>query len=555
MITPADILKARILIVDDLQVNITLLERTLRGAGYESISSTRDPHQVCELHRKNRYALILLDLEMPGMDGFQVMEAMKALESGSYLPVLVITAQPQHKLRALKSGARDFVSKPVDLTEVLMRVHNLVEVHLLNLAAEARTEQAEGRFIEAQKMDALGQLATGVAHDFNNIIAIVMGYSEMAMEKLGPGNDLIGDLETIRAACERAAGLTRQLLIFSRKQEVRLVILDLNDVLKDMRNMLPRLVDENIEMTMLPGNLSGRIKADTGYVGQVLMNLVVNARDAMPNGGRLAIATGNATLDENWAGAHPGAKSGQYIFLSVSDTGTGMTDEVKARMFEPLFTTKPKGQGTGLGLATCQTIVQQAGGYIEVQSEIGKGSTFKAYFPRVEQPLEPVARPAHVGSSPHGSETLLIVEDDPSVRHLANDIFRSLGYNVLRAANGQHALDVAREHKGLPIDLVITDVIMPVMGGRIMVEWLRSEYPELKILFTSGYPDDSIKHHGVFQPGIEFLPKPYSPATIARRVREMLDRPVPPESRLVPEPPRPAENPAGVLAAHPLAGP
>ena len=251
MISSSDILKASILIVDDQEANVTLLSEILREAGYVSISSSRNPREVCDLHRQNRYSLILLDLQMPGMDGFEVMEGLKTLEANCYLPVLVITAQPDHKLRALRAGAKDFVSKPFDLAEVLMRVHNLLEVRLLHVAAETRTEQAEGRFIESQKMDSIGLLAAGVAHDFNNIIAVIMGYSEILMDRVGSGTELWGFLETIRSAGERAAGLTRQLLIFSRKQEVQLVVLDLNDVVKDLNKMLQRLVHENI------GNCSG----------------------------------------------------------------------------------------------------------------------------------------------------------------------------------------------------------------------------------------------------------------------------------------------------------
>jgi nitrogen-specific signal transduction histidine kinase/CheY-like chemotaxis protein len=391
----------------------------------------------------------------------------------------------------------------------------------------------EAQFIEAQKMGVIGQLASGVAHDFNNILGVIMGYGDMITSELDPDSPLRKCTEEIRHATERAAGLTRQLLIFSRKQTVQPVVLDLNDVVKDLNKILRRLIDENIEMTMVPGKQTGRVKADSGYVGQVLMNLVINARDAMPNGGKLTIATNNVTLDENYSptGVIPGlpadasAKAGDYVMLSVSDTGTGMTEEVKAHMFETFFTTKPLGKGTGLGLATCQTIVQQSGGHIDVDSEVGKGTTFKIYFPRVEQPLDVAARPIPTGPLPHGTETLLIVEDDPSVRHLAAGVLEAQGYTVLRANNGQDALHVAREHKGSPIRLVVTDVIMPLMGGKVMAEWLKTTYPDLKILFTSGYTDDAIVQHGVLEPGVVFLPKPYTLAVLARKVREMLDTP------------------------------
>jgi CheY-like chemotaxis protein len=294
--------------------------------------------------------------------------------------------------------------------------------------------------------------------------------------------------------------------------------------------MLRRLIDENIEMAIIPGKQTGRVKADPGYVGQVLMNMVVNARDAMPNGGKLTIATSNVTLDENYTSTHPGAVPGDYVMLSVSDTGTGMTDEVKAHMFKAFFTTKPSGKGTGLGLATCQTIIQQSGGHIGVYSEVGKGTTFKIYFPRVEQPLDAAAGVIQTGPLPRGTETLLIVEDEPSVRHLASSVLKALGYEVLSASNGEEGLRVAREHKETPIRLVVTDIVMPLMGGKVMSEWLKTTYPDIKILFTSGYTDDAVTQHEMLEAGIEFLPKPYTTVALACKVRELLD--AAPEKRL-----------------------
>jgi CheY-like chemotaxis protein len=318
--------------------------------------------------------------------------------------------------------------------------------------------------------------------------------------------------------------LTRQLLVFSRKKKVQPVVLDLNDAVKNVDKMLRRLIGENIEMMIVPGNEIGRIKADAGYIGQVLMNLAVNARDAMPNGGKLTIATNNVTLDENYTRAHTGIIPGDYVMLSVSDTGTGMTQEVKARIFEALFTTKPAGKGTGLGLATCQTIVQQSGGHIDVDSEVGKGTTFKIYFPRVDKPLDVAAGPDQTGPLPRGTETLLVVEDEPAVRYLARGVLEARGYEVLLASDGQDALQVAHKHKGSPIRLVITDVIMPLMSGKAMADRLKTTFPDLKVLFTSGYTDDAIAHHGVLERGVEFLSKPYTPSTLTSKVREMLDR-------------------------------
>ena len=387
-------------------------------------------------------------------------------------------------------------------------------------------KQLESQFIEAQKMEVIGHLASGISHDFNNILGVIIGYNDLMMPELAPDSLSHKCAEEIRHAAERAAALTRQLLLFSRKQVVQTVVLELHQDIENMDKMLRRLVDENVELTIVPERDSGRIKADSGLVGQLLMNLVVNARDAMPNGGKLKIETANVTLDENFALAHTGAHAGDYVALSVSDTGTGMTDEVKLHLFEPFYTTKPKGKGTGLGLATCQTIVKQCSGFIDVQSEPGKGSTFKIYFPRIEQAADAVDmfNKTVVTKSPaRGTETLLLVEDEPSVRHLACSILEAQGYNVLRANNGQDGLRVARECKGAPISLVITDVIMPLMNGRVMAEWLKATYPEIKVLFTSGYTDDAIAEHGVLEPGVAFLSKPYSPAVLLRKVRGMLD--------------------------------
>jgi len=352
-----------------------------------------------------------------------------------------------------------------------------------------------------------------------------MGYNNLIQADLEPASPSQKYAEVIQHASDRATALTRQLLIFSRKEKLQFVVLDLNDAVKELDRMLRRLIGENIEMTIVPGKQTGRIKADSGYIWQMLMNLVVNARDAMPNGGKLTIATKNVTLDENYARAHAGVIPGNYAMLAVSDTGTGMTEEVKAHLFEAFFTTKPIGKGTGLGLATCQTIVQQSGGHIGVDSEVGKGTTFRIYFPRVDQPLDPETQFIKAGPLPRGTETLLVVEDEPSVRHLACGVLEAQGYKVLSASNGQEALRVVVEHQGSPIRLVVTDVVMPLMGGKAMAEWLKITHPDLKILFTSGYTDNAIAQQGVLEPGIAFLPKPYTQSILARKVRAMLDAP------------------------------
>ena len=392
-----------------------------------------------------------------------------------------------------------------------------------NIRDITERRKLETLLIESQKMEAIGQLASGLAHDFNNLLSIIMGYSELMKLGLGPDNRLQENNDQIRRAAERAALLTKQLLVFSRKEIVQPVVLDINAVVMELEVMLRRLLDENKKLKIVPGKCMGNIKADTGYIGQLLMNLVVNARDAMPNGGLVTITTQAVTLESTQVETHPNMIPGEYVLLSVCDTGSGMTDEVKAHMFEVFFTTKPLGKGTGLGLATCQTIVQQSGGHIGFESEVGKGTTFKIHFPSVNLPLDVPATPSQTGLLPRGTESLLVVEDEASLRILASSILESQGYQVLVATNGQDALRVIQNRQGPPIRLVITDVIMPLMGGKAMAEWLKTSNPDLKVLFTSGYIHETIDLQGVLNAGVEFLPKPYTPVALAYKVREMLD--------------------------------
>jgi signal transduction histidine kinase len=508
--------------LEDNPNDAALVQSTLEAGGITCAITrvqTRDDFVAALEH--GGIDLIFSDFTLPAFDGLSALKIAHA--KCPDLPVIMVsgTLGEERAIDSLKSGATDYVLK-----ENLARLVPAVRRAMLEVEKRGERLRLEAQFIEAQKMEVIGQLASGVAHDFNNILGVIIGYGDLITADLDPDSPLRKYADEIRHASERAAGLTRQLLIFSRKQTVQPVVLDLNDAVKDLDKMLRRLIDENIEMTIVPGRQIGRVKTDAGHIGQVLMNLVVNARDAMPNGGKLTIATKNVTLDENYARTHTGAIPGDQVMLSVSDTGTGMTDEVKARLFEAFFTTKPKGKGTGLGLATCRTIVQQSGGHIDVDSEAGKGTTFKIYFPRVDKPLEAAARRIQTGPLPRGTETLLVVEDEPSMRHLAAGVLEAQGYKVLRANNGQDALHVAREHKnGSPIRLVVTDVIMPLMGGKVMAEWLKTTYPELKILFTSGYTDDAIAKYGMLEPGVAFLPKPYTPTILTRKVREVLDQP------------------------------
>jgi two-component system, cell cycle sensor histidine kinase and response regulator CckA len=509
----------RILHLEDDANDASLVQAALEAAGIPNeITCVEGRHDFVSALERGGFDLILSDYTLPSFDGLSAIAAVRA--GWPDLPVILVSGSlgEERAVDSLKSGATDYVLK-----EHLFRLAPAIRRAMVEVDERAERRRLQAHFIEAQKMDVIGQLVSGVAHDFNNILAVIIGYSDLITTDLQQDSPMRKYIEEIRHASDRAAGLTRQLLIFGRKQTIVPVVIDLNDVVMDLDKMLRRLIDANIEMTIRPGKKIAHIKLDSGYVGQVLMNLVVNARDAMPNGGKLIIATENVKLDEHSARTQKGAVPGDYVVLSVSDTGTGMSAEVKALLFEAFFTTKPLGKGTGLGLATCQTIVNQSGGHIDVSSEVGKGTTFSIYFPAVTLPVDVAARPMRTGPLPRGTETLLVVEDEPSVRHLARGVLDNLGYEVLSASNGHDALHVASEHKGAPIRLVVTDVIMPLMGGKVMAEWLQATYPDLKVLFTSGYTDDAISHHGVLEPGVEFLPKPYSSAALARKVRQLLD--------------------------------
>lgn len=509
-----------ILHLEDDPQDASLVESMLQTDGF-TCGTTRVQTRAEFVQRLERGGvdLILSDFSLPKFDGLSALEIAHA--QWPEIPFILVsgTVGEEFAIESLKSGATDYVLK-----ERLGRLVPAVRRALQEVEDRGKRQQLEHQFVQSQKMELLGQLAGGVAHDFNNILAVIMGYTDMMMDALGPDDPMRKEAGEIRHAAERATALTRQLLVFSRKEILQPVVLDLNAVVKGIDKMLRQLIGENIELNVVLGKALGRFKADAGYVGQVLMNLVVNARDAMPNGGKLTIETSRIKLGENDARADTGVTPGDYVVLCVRDTGTGMTDNVKAHLFEAMFTTKPKGEGTGLGLSTCQTIVQQSGGHIVVQSELGKGTTFSVHFPCVSQPLDHSTRNGQTQPRPRGTERLLVVEDEPAVRQLARMVLEAQGYEVLCAATGEEGLRAVREQQGPPIRLAITDVIMPKMNGNVMADSLKSTYPELKILFTSGYNDDAIAHHGVLNRDVEFLPKPYTPTTLARKVRALLDR-------------------------------
>ncbi len=384
-----------------------------------------------------------------------------------------------------------------------------------------RERQLEEQVRQSQRIEAVGRLAGGVAHDFNNLLTIISGYGDLLLDRLGPEHPQRSHVSEIRKAADRAASLTRQLLAFSRRQVLTPQVVDLNSVVANLHNMLRRLIGEDIELLHVPGADLGPVRVDPGQMEQVILNLVVNARDAMPQGGKITIETGNAVLDENYAGGHIRVKPGPYVALAVSDTGCGMPPEIQTHIFEPFFTTKEQGKGTGLGLAMVYGIVKQSGGYIWVYSEVDRGTTFKIHLPRAELKVEPVETPRRaVGRT--GTETILLVEDEASVRSLVSGVLEQGGYKVLLARNGEDALVVSEQHKG-PIHLLLTDVVMPEMGGPELAEHLRPFHRKMKVLYMSGYTDDSIVHHGVLSSSATFLQKPFTPDILAQKVREVLD--------------------------------
>jgi PAS domain S-box-containing protein len=389
--------------------------------------------------------------------------------------------------------------------------------------AEQELSDLQEQLRQSQKMEAIGRLAGGIAHDFNNLLTVIKGYSQLSLIELKEEDPVRANVEETKKAADRAADLVRQLLAFSRRQIMEMKVIDLNGLLQDLEKMLQRVIGEEIDLvTQLDRDL-GRIKVDPGQMEQVIMNLAVNAKDAMPNGGKLFIETANAELDEAYARTHIAVIPGRYVRLSITDTGVGIKPEVRNRVFEPFFTTKEKGKGTGLGLSTVYGIVKQSGGNIWVYSEPGQGTTIKIYLPRVDEPLAELREKTTKQELPRGKETILIVEDDGEVRKLAAQILEGQGYKVLKASDGGEALRLFKE-KEQPVHLVLSDVVMPGMSGRELARRVMLIHPKIKVLYMSGYTDHAIVHRGFLKEGVDYVQKPFTVDGLARKVREVLDR-------------------------------
>jgi two-component system, cell cycle sensor histidine kinase and response regulator CckA len=410
----------------------------------------------------------------------------------------------------------------VDIGHFVWDDHNLAYVIIRDISSR---RQLEERLLQSQKLESIGRLAGGIAHDFNNLLTAIMGYAEFSLETLPANAREREDQIAISTAAHSAAKLTRQLLAFARRQTIEPHVFSPNELLLDIDRLLRRLIGEDIDLVTLPASNLGMIRADPGQIEQVLVNLAVNARDAMPEGGRLTIETANVVLDEDYERAHVGVAPGPYVLLVVSDTGVGMDEAIKRNIFEPFFTTKEPGQGTGLGLATCYGIVKQHGGTIEVYSEPHQGTTFKIYLPRVEGARDRLPPPEPSEAViPRGTERILLVEDEPGVRSLSARILSDLGYAVLEAADGEEALQIVQTRVDARIDLLLTDMVMPKLGGRQLAEHMAALYPGIKVLFISGYAQGGIVQHNRLERNVAFLPKPFTAVALARKVREMLDR-------------------------------
>lgn len=446
-------------------------------------------------------------------------ETLRQIQSTLLLPINI-----KGKLYAVISLGPRLGDLPFsrDDQQLLSSIAWLAAFAIENLNLFEREAENLEQLRQAQKMEAVGRLAGGIAHDFNNLLTVITGYSDLMLRKLDRNNELRPKIEEVKKAGDRAAGLTRQLLAFSRKQILQPKIIDLNDIVVDTFKMLQRLIGEDIELLMAPQSKIGKVKADPGQIEQILMNLAVNARDAMPIGGKLTIKTSNVHLDHGYTMQHVAVQPGDYVLLSVSDTGCGMDAETRERIFEPFFTTKEMGKGTGLGLSTVYGIVKQSGGHIWVYSEIGHGTTFKIYLPREGASDEAFETAAQRELNISGSETVLLVEDEGAVRQMTKQVLEELGYQVIEAENGPEAIRLNAAHNS-EIDLLLTDVVMPRMSGRELADQLTSERPDLRVLYTSGYTEDAIIHHGVLDDGMAFLEKPFTPELVALKVREVLD--------------------------------
>ena len=535
----------RLLHLEDDPVDAELITTTLMEGNIPCQTQLVDTRQAfVTALKEGRMDLILADYSIPGFDGMTALTL--ARQHCPDVPFLFVSATIGEELAidAMHQGATDYVLKQRlgRLVPSVQRALRELDDRAERKRAEEALRQSEKQFRHSQKMEAVGRLAGGIAHDFNNLLTVIMGYSQVLLKELGPQHPLRGKTEETLKAGEKAATLIRQLLTFSSKQSLDPKILSLNTAVTSLESLLRRLIGEDIQLVTKLDPTNGRLRADQAQLEQVLANLVVNARDAMPKGGTLTIETAQVELTSSPVYQVTPLPPGNYVRLSVSDTGCGMDRKTQSHIFEPFFTTKEEGKGTGLGLSTVFGIVTQSGGAIDVTSRVGHGTRFDLYFPSVESDILTTAPTQPLGQTQKGTETILLVEDEPSVRTLIRDELRKLGYRVIEAKNGVEACLLATQQTG-SLQLLLTDVVMPGMGGRELAQHLSVIKPDLRTLFISGYMDDVGIMAGQEEGTSSFLQKPFTPEVLARAVRTLLDASTPSDRTGAPSPSTPPKTP------------
>ena len=509
----------RVLIIEDSDDDAAMVLRELKRANYDiEFKRVDSADSLKSLAASQNWDLLISDFSMPGFSGVDALKLVRSM--GCDAPFIFVsgTMGEDTAVAALKDGAQDYIIKTN-----LKRLVPAVQRELREAEEHRQRKRLEQHVLQLQKFEAIGRLAGGVAHDFNNLLGVILGQSEILLQRSrDPG--ITHGLEMILQSARRGASLTRQLLAFGRRQMLEPKVLNLNAVLADVEKLLQRVIGEDIELDFQTHAKIGSVRADPGQLEQVIVNLAANARDAMMAGGKLTIATSNVDLDEAYVDRRAVVPPGRYVQLVVSDTGCGMDRETQSHIFEPFFTTKEQGKGTGLGLATVYGIVKQSGGYIWVYSEPGHGTTFKIYLPLVEAAGESLRHVEPSEKLPRGSETILVVEDDSSLREVTGEFLKSSGYTVIAAESPDQALHLAQSHNG-PIDFLLTDVILPKMNGRELAARIGAARPSIKVLYVSGYADGIVRDgsHGPLQEGLAFLQKPCSRGELTRKVREILD--------------------------------